>query len=99
VFNLQRLCQAAIDLAMHLVRGYQLGIPQETREAFTLLVETGFLTVTLGDRLKKMVGFRNIAVHDYQALNLDIVKFIITTHADDLLRFTALVLKTNGFWS
>lgn len=37
--------------------------------------------------MKRMVGFRNIAVHDYQALNLVIVQAIIERHIDDLPAF------------
>lgn len=48
VLNLQRACEAAIDLAMHLVPRERLGIPQETREAFSLLASAGMI-----DRLSK----------------------------------------------
>jgi uncharacterized protein YutE (UPF0331/DUF86 family) len=37
--------------------------------------------------LKKMVGLRNIAVHDYQELNIDIVKFIVENHLVDFQHF------------
>ena len=48
----------------------------------------------LADRLKKMVGFRNVAIHDYQKLNLDIVRRIIVDHLDDFLAFTQLLLRS-----
>ena len=99
VLNLQRACQAAIDLATHLVRIHNLGVPQVSRDAFTLLVDAGLLADALGDQLKRMVGFRNIAMHDYQHLNLDVLKAIITKHLDDLTQFTGIVLKTRGFRS
>src|SRR2546425_566711 len=71
ILNLQRACESSIDAAMHLVRVHRLGIPQETREAFDLLEAAGRLAPSLAVRLKKMVGFRNVAIHDYQKLNLD----------------------------
>jgi uncharacterized protein YutE (UPF0331/DUF86 family) len=40
LLNLQRACEAAIDLAMHLVRVDRLGIPKESRHAFDLLAFT-----------------------------------------------------------
>jgi uncharacterized protein YutE (UPF0331/DUF86 family) len=43
--------------------------------------------------LKSMVGFRNIAVHDYQTVNLDIVKAVIENHIDDLKKFSSSILK------
>lgn len=32
-----------------------------------------------------MVGFRNIAVHDYQTMSLDILQKIIENHLEDAL--------------
>ena len=97
ILNVQRACQAAIDLAMHLVRVHELGPPQESRDAFSLLIDAGFLPDELGQRLMRMVGFRNIAIHDYQKLNLDIVQSIVEHRLADFSRFTERVLSTNGF--
>jgi uncharacterized protein YutE (UPF0331/DUF86 family) len=93
ILNLQRACESSIDAAMHLVRLHRLGIPQETREAFELLEQAGRLDTALAARLKKMVGFRNVAVHDYQKLNLDIVRQILLDHLEDFLAFTRLLLR------
>ncbi len=93
ILNLQRACESSIDAAMHLVRIHRLGIPQETREAFDLLEQAGQLDAALAARLKKMVGFRNIAVHDYQKLNLEIVRRILLEHLEDFLAFTRLLLR------
>ena len=93
ILNLQRACESSIDAAMHLVRVHRLGIPQETREAFDLLEAAGRLAPPLAARLKKMMGFRNVAVHDYQSLNLDIVRRILVDHLDDFLAFTRVLLR------
>lgn len=97
VLNMQRACQASIDLAMHLVRQHQLGPPQDSRDAFTLLIDADLLDTTLGDRLKGMVGFRNIAIHDYRQLDLEVVQAIIEEHLEDFTAFTKIVLRTRGF--
>jgi len=96
ILNIQRACEAAVDLAMHLVRRHHLGIPQESRHAFDLLAEAGKLDPPLADVLKRMVGFRNVAVHDYQHLSLDIVRAIIERHLDDLLAFARSGLASDG---
>jgi len=93
VLNLQRACEAAIDLAMHLIRRSRLGIPQDSREAFDLLVERGGLPKDIADKLRRMVGFRNVAVHEYQALNLDIVREIIRSHVSELSAFAAFAVQ------
>jgi uncharacterized protein YutE (UPF0331/DUF86 family) len=96
VLNIQRACETAIDLAMHLVRRGRLGVPQESRAAIELLATAGSLERELGERLKSMVGFRNVAVHDYQALNLDIVREIVRHRLGDLARFAEWASKTTA---
>jgi uncharacterized protein YutE (UPF0331/DUF86 family) len=93
ILNLQRACESSIAAAMHLVRIHRLGVPQETREAFDLLERSGYLDASLATRLRKMVGFRNVAVHDYQKLNLDVVRSILVERLDDFLEFTRLLLQ------
>ena len=43
-----------------------------------------------------MVGFRNIAVHDYQTLQMAITVNIITRHLDDFLRYSAALLQKDA---
>jgi len=93
ILNLQRACEAAIDGAMHLVRVRKLGVPQETREAFSMLCEAGIITQRLRDRLQAMVGFRNIAVHDYRKLNLAVVRSILETRLADFREFGEAILR------
>ena len=93
ILNLQRACESSIDAAMHVVRVRRLGVPQETREAFVMLEQAHLIEPQLADRLKKMVGFRNVAVHDYQTLNLEIVRRIVVNHLDDFLAFTQVLLR------
>ena len=93
VLNLQRACESSIDLAMHVVRVHRLGVPQDSREAFDLLERAGQLDAVLAGRMKRMVGFRNVAVHDYQRLNLEIVRSIVHERLDDFLAFTTLLLR------
>jgi uncharacterized protein YutE (UPF0331/DUF86 family) len=93
ILNLQRSCEAAIDLAMHLVRERRLGIPQESRDAFDLLLQADLIEAGLAGRLKRMVGFRNVAVYDYRKLDLQIVQKIVTEHLDDFLEFTRTLLR------
>src|SRR5690625_1306963 len=74
ILNIQRASEATIDLAMYIVAAKKLGIPQSSREAFELLANNGLITNDIAKRMKAMVGFRNIAVHDYKKINLNIVQ-------------------------
>ncbi|MFC3882037.1 DUF86 domain-containing protein [Bacillus songklensis] len=93
ILNIQRACEASIDIAMHVVAEKKLGIPQTSRDAFEFLAKNNIITDALSFRMKAMVGFRNIAVHDYQEINLDIVKVIIEKHLDDYKEFTKQILS------
>ncbi len=95
ILNLQRACEACIDIAMVWVRSENLGLPQHSRESFDLLEQTGKLEPDLANALKQMVGFRNIAVHDYQTLHLPIVQSIIEKHLDNFLAFASRAIKNS----
>lgn len=87
ILNLERASQASIDLSSHLIRIKKLGVPKTSREVFELLQEQHILSSETVETMKKMVGFRNIAVHDYQNISLAIVKNIIEYHLSDFERF------------
>jgi uncharacterized protein YutE (UPF0331/DUF86 family) len=96
ILNIQRACEAALDMGQHLVRREKLGVPQSARDVFTLLAQASWIEATLADHLKRMVGFRNIAVHDYQAMQLPITVRIITFHLDEFLRYSQALIKRDA---
>ncbi|WP_421891399.1 type VII toxin-antitoxin system HepT family RNase toxin [Marinoscillum sp.] len=93
ILNLERACQASIDCASHIVRKKQLGLPKITREVFELLGNAGIIDQKLSEEMKKMVGFRNLAVHDYAALNLDILEAILTNKLPVFSSFCKTVIN------
>ncbi|MDD5296464.1 MAG: DUF86 domain-containing protein [Rhodocyclaceae bacterium] len=94
ILNIQRACEAALDMGQHLIRRERLGIPQGARDVFALLARGDWIDAGLAAALKRMVGFRNIAIHDYQSLQLPITVAIIQGHLDDFLHYSqALLLK------
>jgi uncharacterized protein YutE (UPF0331/DUF86 family) len=93
LLNIERACQGAIDAAMRMVKLKNLGIPKESRDAFEFLEKAKIITPELSQSLKKMVGFRNIAVHDYQKMNLDIVEALIRSDFPELREFVRLATK------
>lgn len=54
---------------MHIVSEKKLGIPQNSRDGFEVLNKNNIISDDLTKTLKSMVGFRNIAVHDYKCKN------------------------------
>lgn len=97
ILNLQRAIQACIDLAAHVVASEGLGVPDTVKENFSLLNKKGIITADLASRMGKMTGFRNIAIHDYQDLDLEILKSILAKNLRDLEEFYVEVLGYYGF--
>ena len=93
MLNLLRASETSIDAAMHLVRVRKLGLPQESREAFRMLAQAGILLPELSVQLQKMVGFRNIAIHNYAQLDLDIVRSIVEQRLGDFREFARLLIR------
>lgn len=93
VLNVLRACETAIDLANALVRERQLGIPQSNRDSFRLLADAGVISRDLAERLQKMVGFRNVAVHRYRDLDVAVLVSVIRSDLEDLLRFAEGVAR------
>ena len=91
--NLQRAVQGSIDLAAHVVADEGWGVPQELRENFDLLLKNKVIDSELTNRLRKMVGFRNIAVHEYDTINVEILKSVVRDNLKDIEDFYMSVLR------
>lgn len=94
--NIIRACEAALSIGHYLIRRERLGVPQSARDVFDLLARGGWISAELAPSMKNMVGFRNIAVHEYQKLQLPIMVAIITRHLDDFVAFSSAVLRRDG---
>ena len=83
VLNLQRACEQAIDAAARVASMRRLGVPTDSAEAFTLLERARVLTPATAARMRAMVGFRNVAVHQYQLLDQGILRSVVEKHLGD----------------
>ena len=93
VLNLQRGIQQSIDLAMFLVSELKLGIPRDSVGAFELLLEHGYIDKEVFKSMKGMVGFRNVAVHQYQSIDYTIVEVVVKKHLDDFKKYTKSIIE------
>jgi len=93
ILNIERACQPAMDLAAHVIRIEKLGIPKYSRELFDLLFQHKIIPQDLSEKLKRMVGFRNLAVHDYGNLSLEIVQSIIENDLVVFNSFCGIMMK------
>ena len=93
ILNIERACETALDMGHAYIRENKLGIPQSSRNVFELLAENNIISKEFSETLKKMVGFRNIAIHNYQSVKLPIILEIIKTHLNDLLKFSKILVQ------
>jgi len=94
VLNLLRACEQSIDLANYIISKRKLGVPQTSWESYELLWKANVLPEALTNTMKAMVGFRNIAIHNYTKLDMEIVENIIETHLGDIKQFTEVLLRS-----
>jgi uncharacterized protein YutE (UPF0331/DUF86 family) len=87
LLNLQRSIQAVIDLAAHVISTNEWGLPDSLKQHLTILEQNGVLGPELARKLRNMVGFRNIAVHEYQVLDPAVLEQIVAKHLVDLEEF------------
>jgi uncharacterized protein YutE (UPF0331/DUF86 family) len=91
--NLQRACEQCLDLANYIIKMRKLGLPKESKETFRLLAANRFIPTDLAKRLEGMVGFKNVLVHEYQRVDIQLMIDVIENRLEDLLLFTDIILK------
>lgn len=91
--NLTRAVQMCVDIGAHLVSDSEFPPPGTMGKTFDILYDAGIISADLAGRMKKAVGFRNIAVHNYESINWAIVFTIATAHIRDFEEFAQVVSR------
>lgn len=89
--TLQLAIQAMLDVASHIVSDRRLGEPETNRQLFALLARESWIPQGQVPMLEKMVGFRNVLVHGYQAVNLQVLQDVVEHRLPDLLDYVEAV--------
>lgn len=90
--NLTRAVQFCVDIGAHLIADTDVPTPDTMGKVFDGLFSAGIINPDLALRMKKAVGFRNVAVHDYEAINWEIVFAIVRNHITDFEDFARAVV-------
>jgi uncharacterized protein YutE (UPF0331/DUF86 family) len=64
----------------------RLADSESNAEAFTLLQKAGIIGKELSKSLRGMAGFRNIAVHQYEELDMDVMRWVLETGQRDWVK-------------
>lgn len=91
ILNLQRAVQICVDIGNHILLDFQTPTPVTMAETFKYLAENKVIPQDNAVELSHAVGFRNIAVHQYERINCNIIFAIVREHLDDFKRFADAV--------
>ncbi len=91
VLNLQRAVQASIDIANIIIAMKGWRLPASYKDSFKELLKQKIIDKATFEQMSKMVGFRNIAVHEYQELDRAILSSILQNNLKDLEQFYSLI--------
>ena len=87
VINLTRAVQLCVDIGSHIISTANKPSPQTMGEVLTTVYELTAISLDTREQLKKAIGFRNIAVHNYEAINWEIVYAICHNSLQNFRRF------------
>ena len=91
VLNLTRAVQLCADMAVHIITGSRRPPPRNMGESFEELRDLGWIDAALAARMRSAVGFRNLAVHAYQKLDIGLVHKLCYEGPVDLRAFARAI--------
>ena len=87
VLNLTRAVQLSVDIGSHIISTSGENAPVSMGDVFVTLNKLGVITAATCESMMKAVEFRNIAVHNYETINWEIVFFICNKSTVDFREF------------
>jgi uncharacterized protein YutE (UPF0331/DUF86 family) len=87
-------CDSMISLLEMIISYRDYPVATTYSENIDILFEKNLISQDEAEMLHKIVGFRNILSHDYEKLNLTIIKNVIDNKLDDILK---LLKKINAY--
>ena len=91
--NIQMAIQRVLDISNHILADVKAGLPDDHRKIFTMLASHKILPRELSGRLAEMAGLRNVLVHEYLDVDLEILYRAMTEELADFEKFIRVVTK------
>lgn len=96
--NLTRAVHLCVDIGAHLITATPLPPPETMGQTFDILMEAGIINTDLAGRMKRAVGFRNLAIHNYDVINWAIVYAIAQHYLTDFEDFARAVVMASSIF-
>jgi uncharacterized protein YutE (UPF0331/DUF86 family) len=90
--TLQMMIEASADIANHIVSDGKMRTPYSYVDTFLVLRENEVISAELFSVMEKMAKFRNVVVHQYEAVDAAIVILVLRKHLDDFIKFKDAIL-------
>ena len=91
--GLQLCAQNALDIASHVASAVGLD-PTTYGSSIDCLVEANVLPAPFGERFRGVAGFRNVLVHGYLDVDLDLIAQLLAESLDDFEEFAGHVERS-----
>jgi uncharacterized protein YutE (UPF0331/DUF86 family) len=96
VLNLTCAIQLCVDIGAHIIAASNEKAPTNMGDTFDILEKMNIINSDISSSMKKAVGFRNVAVHGYDKLDLAIVYAIASIKLRDFKQFASAVASQNN---
>jgi uncharacterized protein YutE (UPF0331/DUF86 family) len=90
---LQVCIQCCIDIGNYIISRQKLEVPDSETNVFIILAKNKVISKNLADKIKGMVKFRNILVHDYIDIDQRLVYEILTKKLQDFEDFSKAIIN------
>ena len=90
--NFQVAIQTCIDIANYLIAQENLPVPDEEENIFLTLSRGRILPKKLSEKIKGMIGFRNILVHEYLGIDHTLVYDLLQNRLSDFNDFAKAIV-------
>jgi uncharacterized protein YutE (UPF0331/DUF86 family) len=80
--TLQIMIETCVDISNHIISDEGYRAPRSIADTFVILSESNLLSKELCDTLVKMAKFRNVVVHQYDEVDVEIVVSILRKHLE-----------------
>jgi len=90
---LQVSIECMIDVGNEIISSLQLQRPERYKDIPYILAKAGIIPKDYAETMASMIGFRNLLVHDYASINLNLVYEFLRTKLSDLNAFIKYIVE------
>ena len=90
----EKIVEAATDLAFITIKSKRLRLPDDDADAFTVLLENKIIDEEIAKKLRNAKGMKNIVAHQYGKVDDEIIFESVSEElGEDMLAFVEVVRK------